>query len=250
MQRMLTLGLATAVSVAGLLAQSPQFKSQKEVDAFMKIQQAQMAQDTQLMASAGAAFISQFPKSDARGLASYMTMVAYQQLNDFDNMLLYGEMALDAKPVPGVLAGTLVSLAGAIPNRTREFDLDKEEKLGKAEDYAKRAMAMIPNLPKVNPNMTDEEWLENKKELMSQCHEAIGSVHLKRENFPAAEQSLRRALALSTQQVPFTLYGLARALSKQGKNAEAAEAADRCSALGGLQGGDGADLCARLKSRL
>ena len=247
---MSTLGFAAAVCVAGLFAQMPNFKSQKEVDAFMKIQQAQMSGDPQSMASAGTAFIAEFPKSDAVGLASYMTMLSYQQLNDFDNMLLYGEMALDSKPAPGVLAGTLVSLAGAIPSRTREFDLDKEEKLGQAEDYAKRAMAMIPSLPKVNPNLTDDAWLESKKELMSQCHEALGGVHLMRANFPAAEQSLRRALDMATGPAPITLYGLAQALAKQGKNEEAAQLADRCTGLGGLRGGDGLDLCAKLKSGL
>ncbi len=250
MQRMLTLVLAVAVCVAGLLAQGPQFKSQEEVDAFMLLQQAQMASDSQSMAVAGSAFISQFPNSEAVALASYLTMLAHQQLNDFDNMLLYGEMVLDSKPVPGVLAGTLISLATAIPSRTREFDLDREEKLGKAEDYAKRAMAMIPALPKVDPNLTDDAWLENKKELMSQGHEAIGGVYLKRQDFPAAEDSLRRALALATQPVPFTLYGLAQALAKQNKKEEAAEFADRCIATGGLQGSDGSDLCAKLKSGL
>ena len=51
-------------------------------------------------------------------------------MNDFDNMLLYGGMVLDSNPAAGVKVGTLISLANAIPLRTREFDLDKEEKLG------------------------------------------------------------------------------------------------------------------------
>ena len=241
MKRFLTLALAAFVCVAGLLAQQPNFKSQEEINAFIAVQNAASVQDR---AAAGAAFLASYPDSEAGGLAAYMTMLSYQQLNDFDNMLLYGDMVLEHNPAPGVMAGTLISLAGAIPTRTREFDLDKEEKLAKAEDYAKRAMALIPTLAKMDPNMTDDEWLVTRKEFMSQCHEALGSVSFKREDFAAAEGSFRKALEMSEQPVPFTLYNLAQALSKQGKKEEAAQVANQCTELGGFQGGAGNDLCA------
>ena len=145
-RRILTLILVGAVWAVGLLAQMPQFKSQEEIDAFMKVQTAPTAAER---ATAGADFIAKYPKSEAVGLASYMTMLSYQQMNDFDNMLLYGGMVLDSNPAAGVKVGTLISLANAIPLRTREFDLDKEEKLGTAEDYAKEAMTLIPTIAKM-----------------------------------------------------------------------------------------------------
>ncbi|MDE0108718.1 MAG: hypothetical protein OXJ37_10600 [Bryobacterales bacterium] len=247
MKRFLTLALAACLCAAGLLAQQPQFKSQEEFDAFVAVQNATTVQDR---ATAGVAFLGTFPESEAAGLAAYMTMLSYQQLNDFDNMLLYGDMVLEHDPAPGVTAGTLISLAGAIPTRTREFDLDKEEKLAKAEDYAKRAMGLIPTLVKMDPNMSDDEWLAARKEFMSQCHEALGSVALKREDFAASEASFRQALELSAEPLPFTLYNLATALSKQGKNEEAAAEAQRCSEIGGFRDGAGNDLCAELRQGL
>ncbi len=247
MQRFMTLALAACLCAAGLLAQQPNFKSQEEIDAFIAVQNAATVQDR---ASAGAAFMATYPDSEAAGLAAYMTMLSYQQMNDFENMLLYGDMVLANNPAPGVEAGTLISLAGAIPTRTREFDLDKEEKLAKAEDYAKKAMGLIPTLTKMDPNMTDDEWLATRKEFMSQCHEALGSVAMKREDFPGAEGSFRKSLEMSANPVPFTVYNLALSLSKQGKNEEASQEADRCSALGGFQGGAGNDLCAELKQGL
>ena len=247
MKRFLTLALAACLCVAGLLAQQPNFKSQEEIDAFIAVQGAPSAQER---ANAGVAFLATYPESEAAGLAAYVTMLSYQQLNDFDNMLLYGDMVLEHNPAPGVMAGTLISLAGAIPTRTREFDLDKEEKLAKAEDYAKRAMGMIPTLVKMDPNMSDDEWLATRKEFMSQCHEALGGVALKREDFTASEASFRKSLELSAQPLPFTLYNLALVLSKQGKNEEAAAEAQRCSDLGGFVGGTGTDLCAELKQGL
>lgn len=247
MKRFLTLALVACLCAAGLMAQQPNFKSQEEFDAFVAVQNAATVPDR---ATAGVAFLATYPESEAAGLAAYMTMLSYQQLNDFDNMLLYGDMVLEHDPMPGVMAGTLISLAGAIPTRTREFDLDKEEKLAKAEDYAKRAMGLIPTLVKMDPNMSDDEWLAARKEFMSQCHEALGGVALKREDFAASEASFRQALALSAEPLPFTLYNLALVLSKQGKNEEAAAEAQRCSDLGGFQGGGGNDLCAELKQGL
>lgn len=243
MRRLVALGLAFAVV---LMAQAPQFKSQEELDAFMAVQSAPSL-DQRI--AAGTEFLGKYPNSEASGLASYIVMLSYQQMNDFENMMLYGEMVLDSNPAPGIKAGTLISLSNAIPTRTREFDLDKEEKLAKAEDFAKQAMTLIPTLPKMDPNMTDDEWLQTKMEFMSQCHEAIGGVMIKREDYQAAEESMQKALDMAPDPQPYTMYQLATALSKLGKNEEAAALADRCTAGGGFP--DAAnDLCAQLKGGL
>ena len=249
MKQFLTLALAACVWAACLLAQGqpPNFKSQEEIDAFVKVQNAPSAQDR---AAAGAEFLAAYPDSEAAGRAKYMTMLSYQQMNDFESMLLYGDMVLASNPAPGVMAGTLISLAVAIPTRTREFDLDKEEKLSKAEDYAKKAMGLIPTLAKMDPNMTDDDWLATKMEFMSQCHEAIGSVASQRENYTLAEESFRKSLEMAAQPVPFTMYNLALVLSRQDKKEEAAKFADQCIAAGGVQAADGSDLCAGIKSNL
>ncbi len=246
MKRILTLVLAGLACTVGLWSQGPQFKSQEEQDAFMRLQTATTAQER---ASAGADFIAQYPKSEAVALAIYMAMLSYQQLNDFENMLLYGEMLLETDPIPGMKVGTLISLANAIPSRTGEFDLDKEEKLGRAADYAKEAMALIPQLAKLDPTMSDDEWLATKMEFMSQCHEAVGQVHMKREEFEAAEGSMRKALEMAPNPVPFTYYNLATVLSKLGKKDEAAAMADKCTEGGGVLSG-GSDLCAAFKDSL
>ena len=65
-------------------------------------------------------------------------------------MLLYGENTLELNPDN---IDTLVSLSYAIPARTGEFDLDKDEKLAKAEDYAKRALLAIPHSGKPQTRM-------------------------------------------------------------------------------------------------
>ncbi len=242
MKRLSTLACALLFLTSVLFAQAPNFKSQEELDAFLMIQQ---AADVPSQAAAGQAFLAEYSNSEAASLASYMTMLAYQQMDDFENMLLYGDMVLESEPPPGMLAGTLISLAGAIPNRTREFDLDKEEKLTRAEDYAKRAMALIPTLPKLDPNMTDDDWLATKMEFMSQCHEALGNTEAKRGNHAQAEGSLRKALEMAPQPAAFTYFSLAKVLKEQNKEEEAKEMAQQCLAAGGMPAG-GSDLCQAL----
>ena len=243
MKRFFSLAALLAV-LAPILAAQPQFKTQEEFDGFVAIQNAASLDER---IEAGTAFMANFPDSDAKGLAAYMLMLSYQGKNDFENMMIYGDETLASTTDPGVTVGVLVSLSNAIPNRTREFDLDKEEKLSKAEDYAKRAITMIPMLQKVDPNISDDDWLMTKKNFMSQCHESIGLIAVKREDFPAAEESLRKSLDLSTDPLPSALYNLGLALHRQGKKDEAINIADRCMTAGGYKLADGTDLCSKLK---
>ncbi len=243
MKRLFPLAVLLAVLVPSLAAQ-PQFKTQEEYEGFVAIQSAASLDER---IEAGTAFLAGFPASDAKGLAAYMLMLSYQGKNDFENMMIYGDETLASTADPGVTVGVLVSLSNAIPNRTREFDLDKEEKLSKAEDYAKRAMTMIPMLQKVDANLSDDDWLLTKKNFMSQCHESLGLIAVKRENFPAAEESLRKSLDLSAEPLPSTLYNLGLALQRQGKKDEAVNIGDRCMAAGGYKLADGTDLCSKLK---
>jgi tetratricopeptide (TPR) repeat protein len=173
-----------------------------------------------------------------------MMMLSYQQLNDFENMLIFGDETLKQNEDN---VGVLLQLSFAIPTRTREFDLDKEEKLSKAEDYAKRAMTLIPNLQKMDPNLPDEQWLLTKKDFMSQAHESLGLIELKRENYDAAIESLTKALELAPEQTGSTFYHLANAYNKAGNKEMALETVNKSIAAGGMPMTDGKDAAQQLK---
>ncbi len=211
--------------------QPPRFKSQEEFKAFLAVQNGATA-DARI--AAGSDFLASYPDSEAVALASYYVMLCYRDRDDFENMILYGEMVLAGGAPAAIEVGTLIALAVGILDGTGEWDFDQEEKLGKAEGFARRAMTLTRTLPKVNPNMTDHAWLQEKRQFMSQCHEAVGSVMTKREDYLATEESARRALDMAPDPQPDTMFLLATALSKQGKNEEAAVWADRCTAAGGV----------------
>ena len=222
----------------------PQPKSQEELDALLAVQAAPTAEER--IASA-TKFLGDYPDTDFKEFGNYMLMLSYQQVNDFENMLLYGERTLEENPDN---VGTLLQLAFAIPTRTREFDLDKDEKLAKAEDLGKRALSLIPNLEKMDPAMTDEAWLLTKKDFMSQGNESLGMVALKRKDYPLAEEMLQKSLTLATEQSGPTFYYLAEALHKQGKKDEAINVIDKSIAAGGMPLADGTNLADALKKQI
>ena len=207
----------------------------------------QSAQDPNLRAAAAKKLLTDFKNTEFKEFANYMLMIAYQELDDFENMMLYGERTLEINPEnPGVL----LQLAYAIPTRTREFDLDKEEKLTKAEGFASRALTLIPNMAKVDPSLPDDAWLETKKDFMAQANESLGVIEVKRANYDEAAGFLTKAIGLQPQQSPMTHYHLADAYMNAGKKPEALTAINQSITLGGVPLGGGGDAAQTLKQQI
>ena len=84
--------------------------------------------------------ITKFADTDFKSIALYIEADAYQRKGDWDHMLIYAERVLEADPKD--FRATLM-LANYYATRTRENDLDREEKLGKAEKYANQVIDMM-----------------------------------------------------------------------------------------------------------
>lgn len=243
MKRILGAAIVLALC-APIFAQQPQAKTQKELDALFEIES---ATDPDVRIRAIHTLLTNFKDTGFKEFANLMMMLSYQEKNDFEMMMLYGERTLELNPDN---IDTLVSLSYAIPARTGEFDLDKDEKLAKAEDFAKRALLAIPTLDNPNADVSDDEWLIAKKDFMSRAHDSLGLVALKRKDYQAAEKSLRQSLQVASTQGASTFYHLARVLQEQGKNDEALAMADKSTAAGGVMAGGGQDLAKVLKAQI
>jgi tetratricopeptide (TPR) repeat protein len=225
----------------GQARKQPQPKSQKEVDAIIAIQDAQNA-DERIKASEE--LLRRFADTEFKEFALQMQTLSYQEKNDFENMIIAGERTLE---INGENVVVLIAMAQALPQRTREHDLDREEKLGKAEQYAKKAQTLIPNLEKFNAEIPDETWADYKKGAMAQVHEALGLVALTRKNYPAAEASFKQAVDLSPQPDGMTLYRLGTTYAMQNKHDEAIATLEKSVAAGGVRVG-ARDLAAEAKA--
>lgn len=195
------LALCAALTPLAADQKQPTPKSKGELEA---LQQMFGAQDPDARIKAAEALISKYADTDYKGLALFVEATAYQQKNDYDKMIVYGEQAVQADPKQ---YQAMLLLATGIAQRTREFDLDREEKLGRAEKYAKDAMLMVKDLPKPNPQITDEQWTQAKNDYMSQGHEALGYAARVRKNYDVAISELKEAVSLSP--LPVTMIQLA-----------------------------------------
>ncbi|MDA1314802.1 MAG: hypothetical protein O2968_15825 [Acidobacteria bacterium] len=192
--------------------------------------------------------VVEFKNTEHKEGALYLTMLGYQQSNDFEGMLTYGELVLEENPEHW---GALLALAYVFPLRTRDHDLDKEEKLSQAEGYAKRALDVVPRTPNPNPEaITDDEWLMQKKDLMAETHKALGAIAMKRKDWASAEGSYRQSLQMANEQTGELFYQVAKALKEQGKGDEALGMLDQSIARGGFKMPNGRDAASILKAEI
>lgn len=219
------------LAFAGLaLAQStnqkqPQPKSQKELEAIMAMFQAPGPKER---ITAAMDLITRFADSDFRATAFYLASFSARDLGDTDNMVVYAEKAIEADKQN---YGAMLLLSLALAQRTREFDLDREEKLGRSEKLAKEAMTLVSAAPKPNPEATDEQWEAGKKDFMGQGHEALGLAAMVRKNYAACADNFGKAASMAIQVDPAVLVRQANCLRLDAKYDEAIAAIDKALAL-------------------
>lgn len=200
--------LSAALATVLLPAQTanpkqPQPKSQKELDAVQAIFQ---APDPDARIAAAKELVTKFADTDFKATAFYIAAFSYQQKGDFENAIVFAEQALEADPK---FYGAQLMIANALALRTKEFDLDREEKLGRSEKLAQEAIALISGAPKPRPDITDEQWEAAKKDFIAQAHEALGIGALVRKKYDACATELGAALGLASQPDPALMVRLA-----------------------------------------
>jgi tetratricopeptide (TPR) repeat protein len=215
--------LALLVAVAGLSQQpkQPQPKSKGELEA---LQAMFAAQDPDARIKAANEVVTKYADTDFKDVALFMAAFSYQQKNDPENAIIYAERVLEANPKH---YQSMLMLAELMAQRTREHDLDKEEKLAKAEKYATGAQELLKTAAKPNPNLTDEQWEAGKKDLNAQAYQAIGLVAMGRKKFDVAATNFKAALDTASQPDPATMVRLASAYNQGGKPDEAIAVLDK-----------------------
>jgi tetratricopeptide (TPR) repeat protein len=225
---LLTVTVALLGSFGLLCAQTanpkaPQPKSQKELEALQALFGAYQNQNHDAIIEAAKGLVTKFADTDFKATAFQMAAESYRVKNDAENAIVNAELALQADPK---YYAAMILIAGIQAQRTREFDLDKEEKLGRAEKMAKDAIETIKTAPKLNPGVTDEQWEQIKKSYSSQAYEALGMAAMVRKNHQACVDNLQ--LAMDTPQPdPATMVRLGSCLRQLKKYDEALAILDK-----------------------
>jgi tetratricopeptide (TPR) repeat protein len=219
---------AGALVLAGglLLAQkAPKPKSQKEVDA---INAMFSATDPDARIAAAENLLAKFADTEFKAVALQVAADSAMRKNDFEKMVIYAERTIDADPQN---YAAMLMLANGIAQRTREFDLDKEEKLQRAEKYAHQAMELAEKAPKPRPDITDEQWDAAKKDSLAQGHEALGLAAMVRKKYDVAANEFKLSTEVGPQADQSTMVRLAAAYNLSNKPDAAIAVLDKLLAM-------------------
>lgn len=181
-----------------------------------------MPQDPDSRIAAVENLLTKFADTEFKTFALMMATDAAQQKGDFEKLVIYGERTLQADPKSYPV---MLMLARGTAQRVRENDLDKEERLATAEKYAKDAAEALKTAQKMNPQMTDEQWGQAKKDFEAQGHEALGLVAMVRKKYDVAAAEFKTAADLNGE--PASMVRLGQALNNGGKSDEAIAVLDK-----------------------
>lgn len=235
MKRLILTGtLALATGMTSLVAQQPQqqgqaqpqglvpnTKSKGESQAVIALMQAQGNPDA--MIKAADELVLKFADSFYKETALLFEANAYKEKGDLDKAQIYGEQVLKANPKNYQITNLLGTM---IIQRTRENDLDKEEKLASADKYFNLTIEDLKTAQKPNPQLTDAQWEEGKKYLIADAHNGLGMVALTRKKYDAAIAEFRAAVDTDGSEPTYQVR-LASALQSVGKNDEAVAICDK-----------------------
>jgi tetratricopeptide (TPR) repeat protein len=182
-------------------------KSQAEVQAINAVIQSQaQAPDDQIAASE--ALLSKFADTVYKSFALELEAEAYQKKNDNAKAIVFGEQALAADP-KNYDADNL--LANVLAATTRDTDLDKEEKLTRADKYAHDAMAALDaGKPAIFANATDAAWAKTKAGADALAWQALGNVALARKKTDEAVADYQKGIDANPD--PILMIRVGRAL--------------------------------------
>ena len=199
----------------------PGAKSAGESQAVIALfQQAQSGPDATIKAAED--LLTKYADTTFKDTALFLEADAYQRKNDPEKAQIFAERALEANPKNFQAA---LMLADYYALRTRENDLDKEEKLTKAEKYSNEVISIMSTAAKPNPQITDQQWDDGKKQITAQAHRDLGMAAVVRKKYDVAITELKAAFDNDPQ--PAYETQLASAYLSAGKKDEASALCDK-----------------------
>lgn len=185
-------GASTAPTAPGATAPAakrpPQAKTQPEFDAWKA---ASGNTDPAALEKASDDFATKFPDSELRVLLYKNAMRNYQNANNAEKTEAMGRKVLSFDPDD---PEALVIVAEVIAERTRDTDIDKDQRFAEATGMAQKATQTVDTDIQV-PAGTSQDKIDGYKGLLrSQAYSIIGTIDFKKENYPSAEQNLQKSI--------------------------------------------------------
>jgi tetratricopeptide (TPR) repeat protein len=225
-----TAAVTAAIGITALMAQQQGKKgnapkvSPAEAQAIQATQEALQKNNPDGVITAADNVLAKFKDTMFKDTILLWEAQAYQQKGDKDKAQVYAERSLDANPNNFQAA---LMLADLTVQGTREHDLDRDEKLAKADKYANQGIAAVTTAEKPNPQVSDQQWADYKKDMIAQAHDALGMSALDKKDYDKAISELKMAVEGAAHPEPAYQVRLASAYQSAGKNDEAIAAAEK-----------------------
>lgn len=200
-----------------------QARTQAEYNAYQAIKT--KPQTSEEFEKAADEFAAKFPDSNLRIVLYRGVMQSYQQAENADKMMSAGlkVLALD-KDDPEAL----IVVADVLETHTTPMDLDRDERMDQVVANAQHALQTIDTDLAVPAGAAPERVEAYKNFLRATALALIGKIQYKRQQYPEAEATLRKALDLQgSNPDPVVLLSLALSLDMQKKYPEALQEVNR-----------------------
>lgn len=215
---------APAQAQAAAEQKGPRPKSKGEQDALVALFNAQRENKPDEVITDADTLLSKYADTEFKDVALFMEANAYQQKGDPAKAQVYAEQAVAANP-KNFQASLLV--ANLINRSTREHDLDKDEKLTKADKFANDSITALNAAEKPNSQISDKDWDDAKKDMIAQAHDALGMSALTRKKYDVAINEFKSAVEGAAHPEPAYEVRLASAYNDAGKYDDAITAAQK-----------------------
>jgi tetratricopeptide (TPR) repeat protein len=250
MKRIIVTGVLLASGVASLIAQPPAAagrgaapaaaapaapatpapKSPEELKAVQAIMTAQQANNMDGVIAAAENLLTTYADTDFKELALTLEAAAYEAKRNADRAEIQWGRVLQINP-KSLQAN--ISTAELILKRTLEKDLDRDEKLATVQKHLDAVLEIVKG-PKVNAQMTDEQWAQAGQSYSAQVHNDLATIAVIRAGAFKEDAKKYYEQAVSEYQIAVQLdpqpayqAKLASALLTAGKPAEALALCDK-----------------------
>lgn len=232
----LTALVAAWAGVIGLMAQQPakkgdaaapkqtgpMAKSKGELTAVQALFTAAQAQNNDGVISAADELLTKFADTQFKELALTLEAGAYENKGDWAKQQTFLEQVLAVNPKN---PDAHIKIADIIVKHVRENDLDKEDKLARADKHIVDGLEGLKTVEKPNAAIPDAAWEQNKTYMKAQAEDIQGLIALDRKKFDDAVTFFKAAIADAPE--PAYQAQLASAYSQGGKYDEALAQCDK-----------------------
>jgi tetratricopeptide (TPR) repeat protein len=198
---------------------APAAKTQPEFDAYKAAMQ---LTDPAAAEKAAQDFSAKFPDSELRVVLYKSAMQKYQA--NADKMLDLAQKSLAIDPDD---PEALVTASQVLAEKTRDTDLDRDQKLAEAKKDAERALVTVDSdVP--TAGFPPEKIDQFKRFIRSEAYAILGTLASNAKNYAEAETDLRKSIEAFPEQVdPVAVLRLAIALDMQNKYPDALKYANQ-----------------------